>query len=79
MLKHTAAMQPWHTPSLGNKARPDSCLDKGMCMRPNAVYQGLLCMCTGCAIGVNDMRNPLRPVLRALPFLPEARSIMPLF
>ncbi|CAL8464901.1 g4436 [Coccomyxa elongata] len=26
----------------------------------------------GCAIGVNDMRNPLRPVLRALPFLPEA-------
>ena len=28
----------------------------------------------GCAIGVNDMRNPLRPVLRALPFLPEVRS-----
>ncbi len=26
-----------------------------------------------CAIGVNDMRNPLRPVLRSLPFLPEVR------
>jgi hypothetical protein len=29
----------------------------------------------GCAIGVNDMRNPLRPVLRALPFLPEVRFL----
>lgn len=28
----------------------------------------------GCAIGVNDMRNPLRPVLRALPFLPEVTA-----
>ena len=25
----------------------------------------------GCAIGVNDMRNPVRPVLRTLSFLPE--------
>ena len=28
-------------------------------------------MGAGCAIGVNDMRNPVRPVLRTLPFLPE--------
>lgn len=27
-----------------------------------------------CAVGVDDMRNPLRPILRALPFLPEARA-----
>ncbi|KAK9837127.1 hypothetical protein WJX81_004899 [Elliptochloris bilobata] len=25
-----------------------------------------------CAVGVDDMRNPLRPILRAMPFLPEA-------
>jgi hypothetical protein len=31
-------------------------------------------MWAGCAIGVNDMRNPLRPVLRAMPFLPEVMS-----
>ena len=27
-------------------------------------------------MGVDDMRNPLRPLLRALPFLPEARPAL---
>ena len=31
-----------------------------------------------CAVGVDDMRNPLRPLLRALPFLPEARPALTL-
>ena len=30
-----------------------------------------------CAVGVNDMRNPLRPILRVMPFLPEVRSAPP--